>query len=236
MTSNRYFEDAQQTQLYQQYRIKAPKLLVERVIAYLKNKCPGTDISANQIAIANKSNERSNVTFELSSAEKTNLTDGSVQLITAMAAAHWFDLPKFYEEGRRVLSPGGVMAIYSYRYPKFFWPRNPSKSEAIQKIYDEATMEGELADYYAPCLKLHVLSNYRTIAIPYEDLVRDESTQAKGDNEANAFVDGLKSRILEIMKEDLTTGEEANPGQIILIEKSPMTLIMARKSSWASVA
>ncbi|CAG7826730.1 unnamed protein product, partial [Allacma fusca] len=70
----------------------------------------------------------------------------------------------------------GVMAIYSYRYPKFFWPRNPTKSEAIQKIYDEATLEGELADYYAPCLKLHVLSNYRTITIPYEDLVRDEST------------------------------------------------------------
>ncbi|CAG7821499.1 unnamed protein product, partial [Allacma fusca] len=37
---------------------------------------------------AQKVNECSNVTFEVSPAEKLNVPDGSVQLITAMAAAH----------------------------------------------------------------------------------------------------------------------------------------------------
>lgn len=44
------------------------------------------------------------------------MEDHSVQLITACVAAHWFDLDKVYEEGRRVLCDGGVMAFLCMDY------------------------------------------------------------------------------------------------------------------------
>ncbi|CAG7815888.1 unnamed protein product, partial [Allacma fusca] len=214
----------------------------------------GADVSPNQIANAEKVNECSNVTFEVSPAEKLNVPDGSVQLITAMAAAHWFDLPKFYEEGRRILCPGGVMAIYCYHFGKLNWPRNPSKNEALQKVYDECIFQGELGELLVPCVKLHVLSYFRTITIPYDDLVRDESAytierqitlddllgfvqtssvfqtykETKGEDAAVAFISGLQKKLVEIMKDDLTAEEESNPDQITMIETSPMILIMAR--------
>ena len=34
--------------------------------------------------------------------------------MTACTAVHWFDIPKFYEEARRVLAPWGVLAIINY--------------------------------------------------------------------------------------------------------------------------
>ena len=45
--------------------------------------------------------------FRVGSAEKLPVEDGSVSLITAFCAAHWFDLPSFYAECDRVLTRGG---------------------------------------------------------------------------------------------------------------------------------
>lgn len=38
----------------------------------------------------------------------------SVTLVTAAQAAHWFDIPKFYDEVDRVLMPGGALALWLY--------------------------------------------------------------------------------------------------------------------------
>ena len=40
-------------------------------------------------------------------AEASGLPDHSVDLITVAQALHWFDLPNFYDEARRVLKPQG---------------------------------------------------------------------------------------------------------------------------------
>ncbi|TKW15123.1 hypothetical protein SEVIR_5G215900v4 [Setaria viridis] len=43
--------------------------------------------------------------------------EGSVDLITVAEAAHWFDLPAFYDVAHRVLRrPGGVIAVWGYNY------------------------------------------------------------------------------------------------------------------------
>jgi ubiquinone/menaquinone biosynthesis C-methylase UbiE len=60
--------------------------------------------------------------------------DSSVQLITASQAAHWFNLPKFYAEGQRVLSPSGVLALYGYEFPKFRWNQDPEKNKVLDKL------------------------------------------------------------------------------------------------------
>lgn len=45
------------------------------------------------------------------SAEGTGLPDGSVDLITSAQAAHWFDRQKALTEFRRILRPGGFVAL-----------------------------------------------------------------------------------------------------------------------------
>ena len=52
-----------------------------------------SDVSKNQIA--NKFH-RNNITYEVFSAEKPNIQDNSVDLITVAEAIHWFDFEKFY--------------------------------------------------------------------------------------------------------------------------------------------
>ena len=47
-------------------------------------------------------------------AEQPALKDGSVDLVVAAQAAHWFDHEKFYPEARRVLRKGGAIALWTY--------------------------------------------------------------------------------------------------------------------------
>jgi len=47
----------------------------------------------------------------IGTAEKTNLLDRSVSLVTAASAFHWFDALAFRTECRRILKPGGVVCI-----------------------------------------------------------------------------------------------------------------------------
>ena len=54
------------------------------------------------------------VTYHLSEAHQSGLADNSVALVTAASAVHWFDQEKFYREALRVLSPGGVLAVWTY--------------------------------------------------------------------------------------------------------------------------
>jgi len=38
---------------------------------------------------------------------------GSVQLVNAAKAAHWFKLPAFFEEVERILCPNGILSMFS---------------------------------------------------------------------------------------------------------------------------
>jgi len=52
-------------------------------------------------------------------AEATNLTDGSVDFVTAGQAFHWFDQPRARAEFARVLRPGGYVAlVWNERRPE----------------------------------------------------------------------------------------------------------------------
>ncbi len=57
---------------------------------------------------------RDNLYYAAALAEQLPLPDGSAALVTAAQAAHWFDFERFYEECRRVLVPGGVVAVWAY--------------------------------------------------------------------------------------------------------------------------
>ncbi len=70
-----------------------------------------TDASPEQIAHAR---QHPHVTYLHAAAEHVPLADASVDAVTVATALHWFDLEGFYREVRRVLRPGGVLAVWSY--------------------------------------------------------------------------------------------------------------------------
>lgn len=47
-------------------------------------------------------------------AEELPFPDGSVDLLTAASAAHWFDTERFLKEAARVLKPHGCIALLGY--------------------------------------------------------------------------------------------------------------------------
>jgi ubiquinone/menaquinone biosynthesis C-methylase UbiE len=67
-----------------------------------------TDASAEQIAHAGAPG---NVIFRVATTEASGLDARSVDLVSVAQAAHWFELPRFFAEARRVLKPGGVLAL-----------------------------------------------------------------------------------------------------------------------------
>ncbi|MEQ8663726.1 MAG: class I SAM-dependent methyltransferase [Gammaproteobacteria bacterium] len=73
-----------------------------------------TDASAAQLARLRPAH---NVRRVLARAEQAPLADGCADLVTVAQALHWFALPAFYAEVRRVLRPGGVLAAWTYDLP-----------------------------------------------------------------------------------------------------------------------
>ena len=70
-----------------------------------------TDASAAQLEQAQPD---SGIDYRLAPAEHSGLPAASVDLITVAQALHWFDLPRFHREVRRVLKPDGLFAAWSY--------------------------------------------------------------------------------------------------------------------------
>ncbi|MDA5193039.1 class I SAM-dependent methyltransferase [Govanella unica] len=116
----------------------------------------GLDPSADQIANAPA---QQGVRYICASAEKLPLPDRSANLITAAQAAHWFDLPAFYAEARRIASDGAALALISYgvlRLPGDLQSR-------FDRFYHD-----EIGPYWPPERKL-VDRGYRDLCFPFEE-------------------------------------------------------------------
>ena len=76
-----------------------------------------SDASKEQIENAEP---RNNIRYEVFPAERTNIDDSRVDLITIAQALHWFNLDDFYKEAKRVLRKdandrrGGVIGAWAY--------------------------------------------------------------------------------------------------------------------------
>lgn len=80
----------------------------------------GLDIAAEQVAtarrVANERNLADKTHFRVGTAETTGLEANAFDLVTAGQCWHWFDQGAAMAEARRVLRPGGVLAIAYYSY------------------------------------------------------------------------------------------------------------------------
>ena len=108
------------------------------------DKVLGADSSTDQIACAAA---HPCVEYVCAPAEQLPVADHSAQLITAAQAAHWFDLPRFYEEVRRIGASGAVLALISYgvlrlddeldpRFGRFYWHEIGPYWPAERKLVD----------------------------------------------------------------------------------------------------
>lgn len=121
----------------------------ERVIA--------TDPSAQQIGNAQR---HPRIDYRVESGEYTSITDGSVDAITVAQALHWFDLPRFVAEVRRVAKPGALFAAWTYAGCSVA----PGVDAVIARLYDDM-----LGAYWPPERKL-VDEGYASLKLPFEPL------------------------------------------------------------------
>jgi len=117
-----------------------------------------TDASAEQIAHAGAP---ANVSFRVAPAEASGLADNSIDLVTVAQAAHWFDLPRFYAEVRRVLKPGGVLALWGYG--RLDLPGG--MDEIFQRFYSET-----VGPYWPPERKW-IDDGYRSLDFPFGEII-----------------------------------------------------------------
>jgi len=121
----------------------------------------GSDLSADQIAHAAP---HPHVRYVVGAAERLDAEAKSANLITAAQAAHWFDLPAFYAEARRVAAPGAVLALISYGVAVL----EPRLSARFLSFYTD-----EIGPYWPSERKL-VDTGYAGIDFPFTELPRPD--------------------------------------------------------------
>lgn len=125
---------------------------------YFKNVI-ASDASKSQI---DNRFHRSNITYEVFSAEKANIPDNSVDLITVAEAIHWFDFEKFYREVTRVSSRNGIIAVWSYGMHKI--------DPEIDIISEKLNVGGEILGSYWPKEAKFVKEGYKTLPFPFKEI------------------------------------------------------------------
>jgi len=102
-----------------------------------------------------------NIEYRIAPAEATGLPAGSVDLVVAGQALHWFDFDRFYPEVERVVRPtGGVFAAFTYGLIRL----GGAVDGVIENFYHHL-----LADYWPP-ERRHVDSGYRSLPFPFPEL------------------------------------------------------------------
>jgi SAM-dependent methyltransferase len=115
------------------------------------------DPSADQIAHA-VPGER--LDYRVAPAEALPVEDGSAGLIMAAQAAHWFDLPAFYGEVRRVATPDAVVALVSYGVMEA--PDDAAIHARLRRFHDE-----DVGPWW-PTERALVVGGYADIDFPFE--------------------------------------------------------------------
>lgn len=122
------------------------------------NRVLATDLCALQLDQA-KAHQR--VDYQCREAHLSGLDSNSVALITAASAVHWFEHESFYAEVQRVLSPQGILAVWTYA-PDLVSPQPVAN---IVRHYANVTLEGDW-----PLGLEWVTRRYQDLPFPFPDV------------------------------------------------------------------
>ena len=113
-----------------------------------------TDPSAAQVASATP---HPRVRYAVEPAEQCSLAEASADLVTVAQAYHWFRHAAFCQEARRVLRPGGLIALWSYA--------RSTVTPAVDALFD--TLHDDILAQDWPAGREHVLDRYRQLPFPF---------------------------------------------------------------------
>jgi methyltransferase family protein len=116
-----------------------------------------TDPSAAQLAYGAP---HRHVHYARACAEQSGLAGAVVDLAVAAQAAHWFDLPAYYAEVRRVARAGAVVALVSYGVILV----NDAIDPVVRRFHTDV-----LGPYWRP-ERRHVESGYRSLPFPFPEI------------------------------------------------------------------
>ena len=172
---------SKQAELYAAYRPRYPKELFDFILSHVKiwdtawdcatgngqtaielapffKNVYATDISQKQLDNAISSD---NIHYSLQKAEQTNFHDDTFDLVTVSQALHWFAFDDFYKEVKRVVKPGGWLAVWSYSR----LPITHRIDALIEKHHFET-----LGEYWDKERK-YVDDNYQFIPFPFNEII-----------------------------------------------------------------
>ena len=199
--------------------------IATRGLAPYFNHAFGLDPSQEMIATARSlggvTSVMEPIRFEVSSAEELGsrssppiIAGASVDVITAAAAAHWFDMDGFWPRAAQVLKPGGTIAFWlgsSMRvHPSM--PNAAAIQEALTKIVND-----QLDEYMTPGNRL-ARDLYVNLPLPWtighpvldfdkSSFVRKEwNTDGNYTSSEQFFVGGLQTLTLDMLEKLLETG------------------------------
>jgi SAM-dependent methyltransferase len=115
-----------------------------------------TDASARQIEEAEP---HPRIEYRVLPAERSGLADCSADLVVAAQAAHWFDLPAFYAEARRVARARGIVALVTYGVVETEEPVH----SVLRRFYRD------VVGPYWPPERRHVEDGYRSLDFPFAE-------------------------------------------------------------------
>lgn len=128
-----------------------------KLAQYFK-KVFATDLNQAQLDVAIKSE---NILYRAWPAEKTEIPNGSVNLVTVAQALHWFSIEAFYQEVNRVCKADGIIAIWAYSLAKI----SPTLDKLVTKLYSEI-----LGDRYWPKERKYIDEKYQSIPFPFREI------------------------------------------------------------------
>lgn len=117
---------------------------------------------------ARESSKNTSIEFREGSAEtgSKELEDGSVDMVVAGQAAHWFDYEKLWPEMARIVRPGGTLAFWGYKDHVFV--EHPRATEIMQK-YAYDPHPDMLGSYWPQPGRSYVQDKLRIIRPPSAD-------------------------------------------------------------------
>jgi ubiquinone/menaquinone biosynthesis C-methylase UbiE len=117
-----------------------------------------TDASAQQIALAEP---HPRIDYRVAPAERSEVDAQSADIVAVAQALHWLRLDEFYAEVRRVLRPGGILAVWCYA---IFQVEGDEVDGALRRFYDET-----VGPFWSPERRL-VEEGYRALPFPFEEV------------------------------------------------------------------
>jgi SAM-dependent methyltransferase len=143
----------------------------------------GLDPSEGMIETARATAESANlpIRFEVSTAETLGIdleppiSDGSVDLLTAATAAHWFDMAGFWKAAARILKPGGTVAIWIRSGARINTTKTPNGlaiQTALDELYNELWSWAKAGNMLAHDLYINLPLPW-TLEVPVEEFDKE---------------------------------------------------------------